>query len=71
MSREMAHKVILPQKKIMSRSFFNSRTLIVITYRAQWRVAPIAAPCWPSFCLARPSGPQHYKYTNAFKKEQQ
>ncbi len=28
---EMAHKVIVPQKKIMSRSFFNSGTLIVIT----------------------------------------
>jgi hypothetical protein len=30
MSREMAHKVIVPQKKIMSRSFLNSGTLIVI-----------------------------------------
>ena len=29
MSREMAHKVIVPQKKIMSRSFLNSGTLIV------------------------------------------
>ncbi len=28
-SREMAHKVIVPQKKIMSRSFLNSGTLIV------------------------------------------
>jgi hypothetical protein len=26
----MAHKVIVPQKKIMSRSFLNSGTLIVI-----------------------------------------
>jgi hypothetical protein len=31
MSLEMAHKVIVPQKKIMSRSFLNSGTLIVIT----------------------------------------
>ncbi len=30
MSLEMAHKVIVPQKKIKSRSFFNSGTLIVI-----------------------------------------
>jgi hypothetical protein len=30
MSREMAHKVIVPQKKIMSRSYLNSGTLIVI-----------------------------------------
>jgi hypothetical protein len=30
MSLEMAHKVIVPQKKIMSRSFLNSGTLIVI-----------------------------------------
>ncbi len=30
MSLEMAHKVIVPQKKIISRSFLNSRTLIVI-----------------------------------------
>jgi hypothetical protein len=32
MSLEMAHKVIVPQKKIMSRSFLNSGTLIVIKY---------------------------------------
>jgi hypothetical protein len=30
MSLEMAHKVIVPQKKIMSLSFINSGTLIVI-----------------------------------------
>ncbi len=30
MSLEMAYKVIVPQKKIMSRSFLNSGTLIVI-----------------------------------------
>jgi hypothetical protein len=30
MSLEMAHKVIVPPKKIMSRSFLNSGTLIVI-----------------------------------------
>jgi hypothetical protein len=30
MSLEMAHKVIVPQKKIMSRSFVNSGTLIVM-----------------------------------------
>jgi hypothetical protein len=29
MSLEMAHKVILPPKKIISRSFLNSGTLIV------------------------------------------
>jgi hypothetical protein len=29
MSLEMAHKVIVTQKKIMSRSFLNSGTLIV------------------------------------------
>jgi hypothetical protein len=29
MSLEMAHKVIVPQKKIMSRIFLNSGTLIV------------------------------------------
>ena len=35
MSLEMAHKVILPPKKIISRSFLNSGTLIVIsTYLA-------------------------------------
>ncbi len=31
MSLEMAHKVIVPQKKIKSRSFLNSGTLIVIS----------------------------------------
>jgi len=30
MSLEMAHKVIVPEKKITSRSFLNSGTLIVI-----------------------------------------
>jgi hypothetical protein len=29
MSLEMAHKVIVPQKKILSRSFLNSGTLMV------------------------------------------
>ncbi len=29
MSLKMAHKVIVPQKKILSRSFLNSGTLIV------------------------------------------
>jgi hypothetical protein len=32
MSLEMAHKVIAPQKKFMSRSFLNSGTLIVIIH---------------------------------------
>ncbi len=32
LSLEMAHKVIVPQKKIMSRSFLNSGTLIVKIY---------------------------------------
>ena len=31
MSLEMAKKVIVPQKKIMSRSFLNSGTIIVIS----------------------------------------
>jgi hypothetical protein len=35
MSLEMAQKVIVPQKKIMSRSFLNSGTLIVIKYRPE------------------------------------
>jgi hypothetical protein len=33
MSLEMAHKVIVPQKKIMSRIFLNSGTLIVKSNR--------------------------------------
>jgi hypothetical protein len=33
MSLEAAQKVIVPQKKIMSRSFLNSGTLIVKMYR--------------------------------------
>jgi hypothetical protein len=37
MSLEMAHKVIVPQKKIMSRSFLNSGTLIVKNTRTFWR----------------------------------
>ncbi len=34
MSLEMAHKVIVTQKKIISRSFLNSGTLIVISSRS-------------------------------------
>jgi hypothetical protein len=30
MSREMAHKVIVPQKKIMTQSFLNSGTLVIL-----------------------------------------
>ncbi len=30
MSREMAHKVIVPQKKIRSQSFLNSGTLVIL-----------------------------------------
>ncbi len=30
MSREMAHKVIVPKKKIMSQSFLNSGTLVIL-----------------------------------------
>jgi hypothetical protein len=33
MSLEMAQKVIVPQKKIMSRIFLNSGTLIVILFK--------------------------------------
>jgi hypothetical protein len=33
MSREMAHKVIVPPKKIMSQSFLNSGTLVILCTR--------------------------------------
>jgi hypothetical protein len=33
MSREMAHKVIVPQKKIRSKSFLNSGTLVILCTR--------------------------------------
>jgi hypothetical protein len=36
----MAHKVIVPQKKIMSRSFLNSGTLIVIN-RCNFKRVPV------------------------------
>ncbi len=38
MSLEMAHKVIVPQKKIMSLSFLNSGTLIVNETRLNSRM---------------------------------
>ena len=41
MSLEMAHKVIVPQKKIISRSFLNSGTLIVILRRCRSPHLPI------------------------------
>jgi hypothetical protein len=41
MSLEMAHKVIVPPKKIISRSFLNSGTLIVIIdWRYSWHFRP-------------------------------
>jgi hypothetical protein len=44
MSLEMAHKVIVPQKKIMSRSFLNSGTLIVSFFTGHYfaSLVPIA-----------------------------
>jgi hypothetical protein len=39
--KKVAHKVIVPQKKIMSRSFLNSGTLIVIAELLQ-SSAPIS-----------------------------
>jgi len=44
MSREMAHKVILPPKKIISRSFLNSGTLIVIIFSAPLCPTPPLPP---------------------------
>ncbi len=43
----MAHKVIVPQKKIMSRSFLNSGTLIVITVNALLLYTVEAEICEP------------------------
>ncbi len=54
MSLEMAHKVIVPQKKIMSRSFLNSGTLIVITstslsllncHLLKWKLTGLSCAC--------------------------
>ena len=44
MSLEMAHKVIVPQKKIISRSFLNSGTLIVILF------VTVPCRCWIWSC---------------------
>ncbi len=33
MSREMTHKVIVPQKKIRSQNFLNSGTLVILCTR--------------------------------------
>ncbi len=48
MSLEMAHKVIVPQKKIMYRSFLNSGTLIVII-----------SPCGPIHLNGKKFKPLH------------
>ncbi len=45
MSLEMAHKVIVPQKKIMSRSFLNSGTLIVILWKKKHFWGHMSAFC--------------------------
>ena len=53
MSLEMAYKVILPPKKIISRSFLNSRTLIVIISTIRPTIVYCRAPCLP--CPSRTS----------------
>jgi hypothetical protein len=50
MSLEMAHKVIVPQKKIMSRSFLNSGTLIIIASQLISNQTPSPSPSlWDDF----------------------
>ncbi len=51
MSLKMAHKVIVPQKKIISRSFLNSGTIIVII--------PLSLVPTPSPAPLSPSSPTH------------
>jgi hypothetical protein len=43
---KMAHKVIVPQKKIMSLGFLNSGTLIVIVYIYTVQLAFTHHACW-------------------------
>ncbi len=71
MSLEMAHKVIVPQKKIMSRSFLNSETLIVIMISFKLvRIFPIYnfncilsfQFCYFQSLLTSPLPPSHLKY---------
>jgi hypothetical protein len=45
MSLEMAQKVIVPQKKIMSRSFLNSGTLVILCHAPQ---NPVLKPVYRS-----------------------
>jgi hypothetical protein len=49
MSREMAHKVIVPQKKIMSQSFFNSGTLVILCTRVL--LCTVVVCCWVFLCV--------------------
>jgi hypothetical protein len=52
MSLEMAHKVIVPQKKIMSQSFLNSGTLVIICTRVLLcTVVCVVVCCWVFLCV--------------------
>ncbi len=56
MSREMAHKVIVPQKKIRSQSFLNSGTLVILCTRVL--LCTVVVCCWrrwPKFLMFVPS----------------
>ncbi len=52
MSREMAHKVIVPQKKIRSHSFLNSGTLVILCI---WiccvLLLCVVVCCWVFLCV--------------------
>jgi hypothetical protein len=54
MSLEMAQKVIVPQKKIMSRSFLNSGTLIVIKGANATKIYYPSSPSRHSPCTHKP-----------------
>ena len=52
MSREMAHKIIVPQKKIMSQSFLNSGTLVILCTRVLLLLLLcVVVCCWVFLCV--------------------
>ena len=49
MSLEMAHKVIVPQKKIRSQGFLNSGTLVFLCTRVL--LCTVVVCCWLFLCV--------------------
>jgi hypothetical protein len=61
MSREMAHKVIVPKKNIMSQSFLNSGTLVILCLLCPFAVYYLRYAVRSFFIISRISAKEREK----------